>query len=169
MIKRVKKICKDCQTPQYLFSGGRCKRCDSIERRKRAIDVSNIAVERRSPLRCSKVPLKGQSRLKRRSQKRQMEEALYANASNRIRREQTHCFFCGEEITKRQVSDIHHLKGRDGELIFDDHYLVHVHRKCHSQYHFNSIHTWMWLDGFLERIRIIDEKLYWKEENKLSK
>lgn len=31
MIKQKKKICKNCQTEQYIFSKGRCQRCATIE------------------------------------------------------------------------------------------------------------------------------------------
>ena len=31
MIQQKKKICKNCQTEQYIFSKGRCQRCATIE------------------------------------------------------------------------------------------------------------------------------------------
>lgn len=96
-----------------------------------------------------------------------MEEALYRNVKLRIKREQKHCFFCGKEIKK--AGDVHHLKGRDGSLLYDKSYLVHVHRTCHDSYHFDSIHKWTFRDIFLSRLQEKDVRLYQKELNKLSK
>ena len=37
MIKRKKKICKRCNTEQYIFSHGRCARCAALDRRESTI------------------------------------------------------------------------------------------------------------------------------------
>jgi len=59
MIPRKRKVCKGCNTPQYLFSGGLCRNCWGGRPSKASRSPIRVPIYRRSNMRGSKVPLKG--------------------------------------------------------------------------------------------------------------
>jgi hypothetical protein len=79
------------------------------------------------------------------------------------------CFFCGEGFKQHERPDHHHLKGRENELLTSDKYIVLCHRKCHDAYHHSSVHKVWWYNDFLDRIKEIDDRLYYREILKLDK
>jgi ribosomal protein L37E len=172
MIQRKKKICRRCGRERYIYAKGLCNFCYGLEQARKKRERNKAL----SPSSGGKIPLKGRSSsyglktsLKQRSDKRAEQEKEYNKVKRQIMKEQRACFFCGKEIKEEQLSDTHHLKGRDGDLLTDKKYLVHVHRKCHDLYHFKSIHKWPWKDAFLSRLKKLNESLYNKEIAKLDK
>ena len=162
MIKRKKKICKGCHHEKYLFGNGLCDYCYK-KAQIRSKGAPNKPIQRRSPLKGSKVPLEGKSRsmalnIKPRSEKRADQEKEYKKIKREMLKKKQPCFFCGKEI--KDKPDIHHLKGREGSLLIDKKYLVVVHRRCHTTYHDMSIEKWPWKEEFLERVREVSEEIY---------
>lgn len=86
---------------------------------------------------------------------------------------QWRCIFCGEPFDDSTNPDWHHLMGRDGDLVFDMRYIFPAHTHCHIViYHWGSyelLSSQRWYDGFLDRLKVIDEKLYNKEIRKRDK
>ena len=105
--------------------------------------------------------------MKPRSDKRAEQEKEYAKRRKIVIAEQYNCFFCGEKFRKNYRPDIHHLKGRDNELLTDKRYLVAVHRKCHREYHDKSRCKIEWYPKYLVRLKQRDFEL-WQHEVWLS-
>ena len=82
------------------------------------------------------------------------------------------CFFCNKEFDKDYVPDIHHLNERENEQLKNKKYLCLAHRSCHTLYHslsVDKIEKYDWYNGFLDRLKEVDEKLYDKEIYKKEK
>lgn len=158
MIPRRKKLCKGCQTQQYLFGGGYCLPCYNRER----------AIERFKDSSDTLPPLKGKKRfsgVKKRSEKREEQEKVYG----KIRPTNERCFFCDGKFKKKETPDRHHLIGRDGSNLTNPKYIVNVHRRCHAMYHDRSVWDIPWFIEYMKRVLEIDGRLYLKEKNKLEK
>jgi hypothetical protein len=158
-MKRRRGKCKECGEDRELYALGLCPICYTKVKRREAHT-------RTISSRTTSTPTRKRKPLNARSLKRQEQEKEYAKVRDEVKRAQKVCFFCDKEV---KDEDCHHLKGRDGELISDKEWLVHVHRKCHDMYHGVSIHKWPWLTGFLSRLKQKSNALYQKELNKLDK
>jgi hypothetical protein len=81
------------------------------------------------------------------------------------------CFFCTKPMGDEK--GFHHLKGRDGNNFIDKRYLVPGHNQCHVfDYHSSSVkqlRRFEWYEGFLNRLKLIDESLYQEEFKKAEK
>ena len=165
MIKQKIKECKDCGWTTQLWSGGRCKPCDS------RFKASMRTFKPLSPLKGSKSPLKPLTpshSINKKSKRRIEEEVEYRKLVAKmelVKRKQ--CFFCGSEILGKKW-DPHHLDGRDEHYLTPG-LLVHSHRRCHMEYHDVSAKKIGWFYGYLERIRMKGEMLYEREKMKLDK
>jgi len=172
MIPQRLKICSDCKQKKQIFSHGRCTYCSKIHSMRS--NTPQPPIYSRSGLRGTRGPLGGQSprmglkrtKIKPRSDKRIEQEKKYNKIKGELVKVKGPCFFCGEPVKQ---PDIHHLKGRDGDLIYNERYLVRVHRKCHSEYHDDSVEDISWFTSFLLRLREVDRALYEKELNKYDK
>ena len=63
------------------------------------------------------------------------------------------CFFCGNPLG--EYPDHHHTKGRDGDLLTNDRYLVLAHRECHTLWHsvpHSVLERYYWWDDFQKRL-----------------
>lgn len=82
------------------------------------------------------------------------------------------CFVCGKDIHRDIIPDIHHLDGREEDRLTDSRYQCWVHRKCHTEIHdlpVGILLTRGWYEGYLQRLKSVDEKLYDKEYEKRYK
>lgn len=153
-----KKSCnmENCNNP--IFSKGKCLY-------HRRMDYKPL---RRTPIK------KGDTRIARRSKKRQYEEDVLYEEAKKVRKRDLIlsngwiCLFCGKELPQRPTW--HHTKGRDGDLLFEKEFLYPTHFKCHvSQYHQLSIKRIPWWNRYMEWIIIWDPELYKKELIKIDK
>lgn len=160
-----------------IFGGGFCKYHqfrrrmaggDQHKRKKTTNDKQNKPVQPLSRKKQGKIPPEGKKRLTERpyySQvKSEMREEMIANGTY-------NCFFCG--LPMGQEKCFHHLKGRDGMLYIDREYLVPGHSLCHvEKYHRMTVEQLLkesWYQGFLNRLKAIDIKLYETELKKQYK
>ena len=173
-MKTKKKVCKVCNREVVLWSKGMCQVCWSkwyVQNMHNSTDKGPI--ERHTSTFSSKgthsttksKKRSVRSRIAPRTIKRQKQEREYVEVKKRVQ-QQPNCFFCGKPVRN---GDDHHLKGRDGDLLTDEKYQVHCHRQCHNDYHFRSIWDWEWRDGFLSRLKELDESLWRKEVMKMYK
>lgn len=81
------------------------------------------------------------------------------------------CIFCGEKMERKE--NCHHTNKRENKRLLDKKYLTNAHEECHVyKYHTMSYEQLIkepWWDGYLNRLRVIDEKLYLKEIKKGEK
>ena len=164
MIPRKKKICKGCQQERYIFSRGLCDNCN-----KRYKSLSG----RLSRSNDGRVPLKGASGkyISPRSDKRIIQEKEYTAICKEIDAEaketgHLECFFCGDMVVR---ADHHHLDGRDGDRLTQREWIVRAHRKCHMDYHNKPVSRIVWFNSYLERLKRINERFFFKEIMKLDK
>jgi hypothetical protein len=65
------------------------------------------------------------------------------------------CFFCDQPLGKH--ASHHHLKGRDGDLLTDEKYIVLSHHRCHVELWHGTPHSilesYWWWDGFQQRLK----------------
>jgi len=154
MIKRKKKICKKCGKDAYLFGLGMCQRCYT---QFKATESYHKGTSRKSN---TKIPPRTKKRLE--------QEKLYHEITARMDEQKNKkCFFCGKGM--KRPEDHHHLKGRDGDLLTDPTYIVHVHRDCHFEYHYKSVIYISWFKDYLGRLKDTDMVLYERDKMKLSK
>lgn len=143
-IKQKLKICKICKKLTYIFSKGRCMNCSKKSYGKNPKTTKeNTRVSKWT--KCRKEYIASERK----------KGTLY-------------CFFCGIELYKQ--IDVHHLRGRVGELLTDKRYLVLAHNYCHvSRYHSldsRKLKELRWYSGFMGRLKEKDIKSYDKENNK---
>ena len=109
--------------------------------------------------------------MRRRTKKRAKQEMEYKDVLKvmdcSLIKDCFYCFFCGEIIKGKP--DHHHLNGKENERLIDPVYLVHAHRTCHMMYHNNPVNKIPWFSQFLERLKGIDDELYYRETFKLNK
>ena len=149
MIQRTLKKCKSCGQETVIWGHGRCRRCDALYKANKASTL-----------------------IKPRTDKRKQQEAEYKKICDEIDREaienkQTECLFCGKPIKGR--ADHHHIIGRDGDKLTEKKYIKRAHHKCHMDYHGVSAKKILWWDGYLLRVKKIDEKVYLRDLWKLDK
>lgn len=116
MIKRKKKICKKCGHPQYIFSKGLCKSCWSKE---------------------NKPKFKSRGKIKKVSNRGYERNKFYKKA--RLDYLETHpcceaklpgCLIPNDAFDNEGLQ-IHHKKGRTGDLLWDKRYFLAVCHSCH--------------------------------------
>ena len=119
---------------------------------------------------------KSRQPIKRRSAKRASQESKYQKERREFIQEKRDedpksrifCIFCGEVIY--YIPDLHHAKGRDDEMILDQHYWFLAHNDCHTQeYHSKSWEDIDWWHYYLDRIKETYPDLYEKELLRMSK
>lgn len=161
IMKQQHKICKSCGKERPLFSKGMCLYC------WRKHNIQNVHVDHRNkPV--EPLSHKSKGKMSLRTKKRSQEEYWYHKiVSEMNKKEKKVCIFCGKPMGRAE--DHHHLIGRDGDLLTNKKYIKHAHRKCHAQYHNNSVWDIVWFLGFVKRVRKIDTKLADKELNKYNK
>lgn len=79
------------------------------------------------------------------------------------------CVFCGQAFDKEETPDLHHLIGRDEDLLIEMEYWELAHRECHTQYHDWSVSNIEWFKDFLFRIKERYPWLYVMEKQKQEK
>jgi len=121
-------------------------------------------------------PKKTKTPIAKESPKRKEEKKTYKQVKDELREElkakgEYKCFFCTKDMNGEK--EFHHLKGRDGQLYIDKKWLVPAHGKCHVEdYHSSTVEKLMrqpWYEGFLNRLRLLDTQLYYKEIVKQDK
>jgi hypothetical protein len=105
MIKRKKKVCKNCNNERYLFGKGLCEACYKITSGK--------------PIPISKVEIK------KVSSKESKRQRAYKELRDSYLEKHPLC----ESCSTSRSSEIHHKKGRIGENLFN-HFLAVCH-DCH--------------------------------------
>lgn len=110
--------------------------------------------------------------MKKISNKRAIQNKEYKKVCAEIRSDESKqfCIFCYKSVDKH--SDIHHLKGRDGDLMTDKDNLFLAHRECHTHYHHSTVKVLFdlgWYDNFLVRLFTISEEAYNREVNRIDK
>lgn len=109
-----------------------------------------------------------QSRKLRKYEWGKKEKEKYLKEANQWR-----CIFCDEPFSDDDSPDWHHILGRDGDLVSDMRYIYPAHTHCHIViYHWGDyalLSSQRWYQGFLERLKDIDIKLYNKELRKKDK
>ena len=84
--------------------------------------------------------------------------------------EEWFCFFCGNPFRFEDNPDVHHLRGRDDELIVDEDFWVLGHTRCHvEQFHGTAISDlvkYYWFDAFKIRLFSKDKLTHDKLFNK---
>lgn len=88
---------------------------------------------KRSPLRRSTKPLKRRS-LRRVSKKRKSNSRAYTELRKRLLKERPYCEIDGTLPSE----DLHHIKGRRGDLYLDEDNILCLSRKMHNMVHFGS-------------------------------
>lgn len=103
MMKKKTKICKECGKETYIWSKGKCKSCAAKDYKK----INSV------------------------SEKRKKSNKIYSE--ERLKYLESH-IFCKAKLENCTVraTDIHHMKGRLGELFLDTRYWLAVCRKCHT-------------------------------------
>jgi hypothetical protein len=116
------------------------------------------------------------TQISKESKKRKEQSKTYKQVKDEIRAEliaagKYDCFFCGKPM--KSEKGFHHLKGRDGQNFIDKRYIVPGHQQCHVwDYHHSTVEqllSFSWYEGFLDRLKLIDENLWRKEMNKQTK
>jgi hypothetical protein len=167
-------ICKDenCTNPN-IFGGGYCK-YHQFRRSMRGGDKyqakpkQNTALEARSPRKAYNIPKESKTRKEQGKTYKQVKDELRAELRSEGK---YNCFFC----TKPMGFELgfHHLKGRAGQNFIDKKYLVPGHNQCHVEdYHRSDVGKLLkfpWYQGFLARLKEIDESLYRTELKKQDK
>lgn len=116
MIKRVKKVCKICKHPEYIWSRGCCKACWHKAHGK--------------PIKRSEHWVKKQSEL---GKARTVE---YKRARSLYFVDHPICERCGS----KEHLDLHHKRGRDGQNLYKD--FMTVCRTCHQWIHDNVLESY---------------------------
>jgi hypothetical protein len=105
---------------------------------------------------------------KKRSQQLKEYKKITSNIEERKKQgEKFVCIFCGDIV--QQAYEKHHLMGREEKLLNNEDYLFVVHPMCHFKYHNHPIKYIWWWDGYLGRIKNIDDKFYHRESMKKQK
>lgn len=84
----------------------------------------------------------------------------------------TKCFFCDKKLSGE--IGCHHLDGREEALLTFDKWMKMVHAGCHRKFHdftIDKLRRLPWYEGFLQRLKDIDDYLYDKQiakERKLN-
>jgi hypothetical protein len=117
---------------------------------------------------------KKKAKIKPKSDKRKAQETIYRYTRDefiKIAQEEgrDYCIFCGEKINEEP--DLHHLIGRDNDLLTNTDYWALAHPHCHIvRYHGGEpAHEIEWFDSFMERIKKISPRLYYVEKEKLRR
>lgn len=97
---------------------------------------------KRSPLK-RKTPLFRKKKLNKVSTKQTQRNIKYYRIRDQYMKEHPVCEVCGLEPSR----DLHHKKGRSGDLLFDTQFFMAVSRKCHDRIHQNP--EWAKESGFL--------------------
>lgn len=74
------------------------------------------------------------------------------------------CFFSGIPLAEDAPFLPHHLRGRDGDMLIEKEFLVPCLWEYHQKYHdvpFSKLKTEWWWNGFLERLKALDEDLWY--------
>lgn len=165
--KRSKCIVKDCNNP--VLAKGYCKYHQYLRNK-----TTNKQQQYKKGI--SRPRIKNNAlNIAYRSKKRSKEETAYIkichNLDNKAKgTSKWICYFCGKPLTPNEKPEHHHLKGRDGNLLTDEKYIVFAHHKCHVQeYHAISVHKIYWFKDFLKRLKKDYPELYDKENEKLTK
>lgn len=165
MIERKKKNCKECGTPQFIFSNGMCRMCWG----KNHI-MSNKAPQRPykplSPVKRYNIPKKTKKRLNQEKEYSIICGMLddEAKASGKWM-----CWFCGNKFRLDYSPDHHHVYGRENDALLNKNDIKLVHRRCHDQYHHSPVGKIKWFSSWLDRICHENYKLYEKEVYKYQK
>jgi len=115
------KICKNCN--KYpVFGGGYCKNCQYLRKKK--------APKKRSPI--NKLSVKQKERNK-----------LYKSVRAEYLKNNPMCEVCGNI----EADQIHHKKGRIGDLLFDTSFFMAVDFICHRKIHDND--AWARENGYM--------------------
>lgn len=121
MIESKKKLCDGCNSLQYIWknAGGKrfCKQCSN-----------NTGVAKLSIIK----PTAKLKPIAPRSQKRSKEERLYTAKRIIFLSEKPMCEACIPGICTHNSTDVHHKKGRIGELLLNILYWLSVCRACHD-------------------------------------
>jgi 5-methylcytosine-specific restriction endonuclease McrA len=136
MIKQKKKLCKSCDTEQYIFSKGLCKRC-SVKPYKKIKQVSDKQL----------VKIEG----KKEDTKLMLLVFDQFYKKHLIKS----CEQCGKKITELRTYNVHHLleKRNYPEFKFDTNNLMLLCGDCHSTYE-----TSLKGDKIIERLNNLKEK-----------
>ena len=157
------KICKEIGCNNNVFGGGYCK-YHAYKRYMRGGDLYKPK------------PRKKRKAIPKKSKSRNAREPYYKEIKDELRAEMMaegtyNCFFCGKPMGDEK--GFHHLKGRVGKNYTDRKYLQPAHNKCHVEdYHpstWEQLNSFAWYDGFLLRLKSIDEKLWRAELRKKDK
>lgn len=116
MIERKKKPCKRCGELRFIWARGMCKLCCKIAEPERY-------------------------RIKRESDKEKERLKRYRKARKEYLAEHFRCEVCGDP-----AHEIHHRKGRSGDLLWDKRYFLSVDRKCHERIEQNP--KWAYENGY---------------------
>jgi len=74
------------------------------------------------------------------------------------------CVFSGVPLNENEPAIFHHLIGRENDLLTDKKFLRPVLHEYHTMYHdqpFSKLKTMWWWSGFLQRVKAIDEDLWY--------
>ena len=109
---------------------------------------------------------RAQKPIKRRSDKRKLEEMKYRVVCLEIDTEAREskrmgCYFCGRDV---EDAEHHHLKGRDGDLLTEKKYIKRVHHKCHHEYHSLPVEKISWHPHFMDTLLNDGEDMLWSIE-----
>jgi hypothetical protein len=97
------------------------------------------------------------------NKRKQFIEQLWIEGKGHI-----YCIFCGKETSLEP--DIHHLDGRENEMLLDTRYWAPAHNLCHIQeYHSIEWRKLIWWDSYLIRIEKKWPDIYQKELIKMEK
>lgn len=102
-------------------------------------------------------PKKKPEPIKKVSKKQQSRNARYAKAKREYLTEHPKCQVCNIRL----ASDIHHRRGRVGDLLCDKSYFLAVDRMCHQKIELNPV--WAKENGYSEnRLEVDDMENYLK-------
>lgn len=74
------------------------------------------------------------------------------------------CFFSGYPLNTEEKAIFHHLVGRENDLLTDKKFLRPVLHEFHVKYHdvpFSKLKTEWWWNGFMQRLKALDEDLWY--------
>ena|ERR1035437_1395263 len=167
------RTCKEDNCNNSVFGGNYCKYHQFCRRMSGG--------DKHTPKTAKNVPLQPQSpksgtMIPKESKTRKKESKTYKEVKDEIRAEliataEWNCFFCTKPMGEEK--GFHHTHKRDGSYFTDRKYLKPAHNDCHVwHYHQAKIKDLLlepWYQGFLNRLKQLDPKLYEKELNKQSK
>lgn len=109
-------------TDRPIFSKGRCKQCAMLT--YKPLKASGKPLARRTPIKQSNKPIRQVSK------KRQAQLDEYSKKRDEFIKQHPTCR-AGLKRCTEVADDVHHMKGKENDLLLDERYWLPICRSCH--------------------------------------